>query len=243
MLKTEILFPEVANLYGDLENISYLKKCSDELEVITDSLTEEPYFVKNEPKLIYMGTMSESSQRLAAEKLAGYEGRIRELIDSGVHFLITGNAIEIFGDGIEYAGGERVKCLGIFDTYAKTDLNKRFNSLYLGEYSHKGAKMDIVGYKSQFSHSYYIGEQGDYAFMTKRGCGLNPEIMQEGLRKNNFIGTYIIGPVLVLNPLFTKALLSDIGVSKPKLAFEKEAIEAYRARLAEYSDEKRGFYY
>ena len=243
MIKIEILFPEVANLYGDLENISYLGKCSDEIEIIEDSLTEEPYFAKNEPALVYMGTMSESSQRLVAKKLAEYEGRLRELIDRGVHFLITGNALEIFGDRIETPEGETVKCLGIFDTYASLDLNKRFNSLYLGEYPDASGDIEIVGYKSQFSHSYNIGEQGGYAFMTKRGCGLNPGIMQEGIRKNNFIGTYIIGPLLVLNPLFTKSLLRSMGIEKPVLAFEEEAMEAYRVRLAEYSDEKRGFYY
>ena len=243
MIKIEILFPEVANLYGDLENISYLKKCSDEIEVVEDYLTEEPYFANNLPDLIYMGTMSESSQRLVTDKLGKYVERIRELIELGVHFLITGNAIEVFGDRIESADGEIFRCLGIFNTYAKLDLMKRFNSLYLGEYSGKYGDTIIVGYKSQFSHSCYTGVEECYAFMTKRGSGFNPEITEEGIKKNNFIGTYLIGPLLVLNPPFTEMLLRSIGIEEPKLAHAEAAMEAYLARVEEYSDVKRGFYY
>ena len=47
-MKVEIMFPEIANLYGDLQNIEYLKNSSADVEVINDSLTEEPYFVENQ---------------------------------------------------------------------------------------------------------------------------------------------------------------------------------------------------
>ena len=67
--------------------------------------------------------------------------------------------------------------------------------------------------------------------------------MGEGIRKNNFMGTYVIGPLLVLNPPFTKWLLKGIGAGDVKLAFEKEAMEAYEARVKEYSDPNTGFYY
>ena len=46
-MKIEVLFPEVANLYGDLSNIEYLKKClNDDVEIIETSLNDEPAFVK-----------------------------------------------------------------------------------------------------------------------------------------------------------------------------------------------------
>ena len=38
-MKIEVLFPEVANLYGDLSNIEYLKKClNNDVEIIETSL-------------------------------------------------------------------------------------------------------------------------------------------------------------------------------------------------------------
>ena len=60
-MKIEVLFPEVANLYGDLSNIEYLKKClNDDVEIIETSLNDEPAFVKqNDINLIFMAGMTE----------------------------------------------------------------------------------------------------------------------------------------------------------------------------------------
>ena len=33
-MKVEILFPEVCNLYGDLQNVYYLRRCCPELEIV-----------------------------------------------------------------------------------------------------------------------------------------------------------------------------------------------------------------
>ncbi|MBR5230027.1 MAG: hypothetical protein IKW01_04140 [Firmicutes bacterium] len=243
IIRIEVLFPEIANLYGDLENISYLKKSCPEIEVVETHLVGEPCFVEKTPDLIYMGTLTERGQRLAVEKLAQYKAKIVEMIDEGVHFLVTGNALEVFGGKITDTNGTEDCGLGIFPTYAKRNMMNRFNSLYLAKFVAEESEMDIVGYKSQFTHSYWDGENEGYVFDTIRGPGLNPGIMGEGVRRNNFFGTYVIGPVLVLNPPFAKWLLKEIGAGDVNLAFEKEAMEAYEARVAEYSNPDTGFYY
>ena len=63
-IRIEVLFPEIANLYGDLENIEYLKKSYPEVEVVETHLTGEPEFMKETPSLIYIGTLTEYGQRL-----------------------------------------------------------------------------------------------------------------------------------------------------------------------------------
>ena len=45
---------------------------------------------------------------------------------------------------------------------------------------------------------------------------------------------YLIGPILILNPLFTKKLIQMLGVEKPTIAFEKETMDAYEKRLEEF---------
>ena len=72
-----------------------------------------------------------------------------------------------------------------------------------------------------------------------RGRGINDECEFEGIRQNNFFGTYYIGPLLVLNPLFTKYLIKLLGIKGKKLAHEETAIEAYELKLNEFSDPKR----
>lgn len=252
-MKIEVLFPEIANLYGDLENISYLKKSCPEAEITETHLNDEPLFVSEKPALIYMGTMTESAQSLVIEKLAAYRDALKARIDDGTLFLITGNALEIFGMSISDKDGTEEKCLGFFPTASKRDMMNRFNSLYLGSFSEEeeaAESMTIVGYKSQFTHSYAeenaedcVYADFDALFESKRGPGLNPELAGEGIRKNNFMATYIIGPILVLNPPFAKYLLARMGVAEPKLAFEAAAAEAYEVRVREYEDPNTGFYY
>ena len=72
-----------------------------------------------------------------------------------------------------------------------------------------------------------------------RGSGLYKDFNKEGFRRNNLIATYIIGPFLVVNPLFTKEWLSDVAGKEIKLPFEELAMECYRTRLAEFKDESR----
>ena len=55
-MKAEILFPEVCNLYGDLQNIYYLKRCCPALEIIETDLHSKPRFLTEDVALVYMGS-------------------------------------------------------------------------------------------------------------------------------------------------------------------------------------------
>ena len=233
----EVLYPEVCNLYGDLMNIEYLKRSAGGFEVVNTSLKSEPYFASHDDvSLVYMGTMTEKSQELVLGALVPYKDRIRMLIDKGVPFLITGNALELFGEYIENEDGSRIECMGLYKTHAVRKMLERYNSLYVGKFG----DIDIVGFKSQFTHSY--GEF-DGLFDTVRGDGLNPGTKSEGIKDKNFFGTYIIGPLLVLNPPFTVFLLELMGVKGATAAYEEAAMDVYNHRLEEFMQPTRGLTY
>ena len=228
-LKIEILFPEFCNLYGDISNMKYLKKCMPKATFYETAFGEEPKFLKEQIDLIYLGPMTESMQEKVITKLKPYKKTMKELIDKNVIFLITGNALEIFGDYIENEDGSKIEALGIFNIYAKRDMLHRHNSLFIGEWEN----IEIVGFKSQFTMCY--GENAEnYFAKVEKGIGINKESNLEGIQKNNFIGTYLIGPILILNPLFTKKLIEKMGVKEPKVAFEEDAVAAYKQRLEEF---------
>ena len=236
-MKIEILFPEVCYLFGDLMNVEYLHRCIPEAEIIKTSLKSQPAFLNGDVDMVYMCSMTENAQQRVAEALRPYKQRIEALIDSGTVFLITGNAFEIFIKAIEDEDGSRTEMLGLFDLTAKRRMLSRHNSLYLGKFG----DMEIVGFKSQFAQAY--GNDGDALFETIRGVGRNPDVKPEGLRKNNFMATYVLGPLLILNPPFARYILELLGEGDQPLVFEKAAMEAYTLRLAEYKDPKRGFVY
>ncbi len=228
-LKIEILFPEFCNLYGDISNMKYLKKCLPNANFIETAFDEEPSFVKEKVDFIYLGPMTENMQEKVITKLKPYKERIEELIEENVIFLITGNAIEIFGKYIENEDGSKIEALGIFDIYAKRDMLHRHNSIFIGKWE----SIDIVGFKSQFTFAYGNNEENYFAKVEK-GIGLNKESKLEGIMKNNFIGTYLIGPILILNPLFTEKLLEKMGVNKENLAYAEDVKAAYNQRLEEF---------
>jgi len=228
-MKVEVLFPEFCNLYGDTQNMRYLKQCIPDAEFIETALDEEPKFVKEKVDLIYLGSMKERTQEKVIKKLLPYKEKIEELINNNTIFLFTGNALEVLGEYIENEEGTKIQALGIFNTYAKRDMMNRYNGKVLG----KIEEIEIVGFKATFSFSYGNNEN-EYFFKTEKGIGINKESKLEGIRRNNFIGTYLIGPILIINPLFTKYLMKLMGIENPELKFEKIAMEAYEARLSDF---------
>lgn len=219
----EVLYPELCNLYGDSANVRYLKACVPEAEIVYTDNRSQPRFVTEKVDLLYLGSMSEPSQVLAVRRLLPYVERLEEIIHQGTVVLCTGNATELLGLYIEDPDGHSEDMLGLYKFYAKRDMDHRHNSMFLGDFG----QIPIVGAKSQFSFLY--GEfPGDF-IRVKGGYGNNPEDGNEGFRDRNLFATYLLGPFLVLNPLFTKHLLGLLGVDRP-LAFEKEVMEAYAFR-------------
>lgn len=228
-MKIEVLFPEFGNLFGDNSNISYLRKCLPDAEIIETSINSKPAFIDEEINLIYLGPMSERAQEIVIQKLKPYKEKIEQLIQNNRAFLWTGNSIEILGKYIENEDGSKVEGLGIFDIYAKRDMMNRKNSNVIGRYE----DIEVVGFQSQFT-TIYGENKNNYFLELEVGMGINGESKLEGIKKNNFIGTYVIGPILILNPLFTKKVLKMMGIEEPKLALEEETMIAYEARLKEF---------
>ena len=230
-MKIEVLFPEVANLYGDLSNIEYLKKClNNDVEIIETSLNDEPAFVKQDDiNLIFMAGMTEKSQEIVIKKLKPYADRIEDLVAKNQVILLTGNAMEILGKFIENEDESQIRAVGLYHFYAHRDMMHRYSGYYLGK--HKD--IEIVGFKAQFTTTYGNNDEC-YFSETELGMGINISTKYEGVQKNNLIGTSILGPILILNPLFTKELLKTMGVENPKLAFEEEVMAAYNERLKKF---------
>ena len=213
-MKIEILYPERCNLYGDLANMDYLRKCLPQAEFAETPLGETPQFAREKVDMVYLGPMTEQAQEQVLEQLASWTERIVELVKQDVVFLCTGNALELFGEAILKEDGSRIPCLGLFPLTAQRDMMHRHNSVFLGSFE----AGPVTGFKSQFTTA--KTSSGELKlFGVEKGMGLN---------KN------LLGPLLINNPPFTKYLLSRLGVENPTLAFEKEVQAAYEKRLEDF---------
>ncbi len=229
----ELLYPCVAALYGEKGNIDYLKLAFKDAKFIETDMNSKPYFVDHDVDLIFMGPTTERFQKIIIEKLLPYKKRLIELIENNVHFLITGNAFELFGTKIIEEDGNEIPALDIFPFYSKQDLMHRFNSYVLADYN----GYEFVGFKSQFTRVYPTSDLPVWLTL-KRGIGFNKDLDPEGIKYYNFYGTHCLGPILVMNPIFTKAFLKDIGYKNEVIPFEEDLLEAYYKRVIEFKDEK-----
>ena len=233
MSKTiELLYPDFCNIYAESYSVEYLEKCTDKVSVIRTMNHDKPAFVDKDVDMIYLGCSPERKQEQIIELLRPYTARIKELIAKGTIFLITGNAIEIFGQ--EIRDDERViPALGLYDFYSVRKMqDERHNSQYVGSFHDTdGTELTLLGHRSQFSFSYGDFDKNKFLDI-EIGIGMNPETKLEGIRDNNFFATYSLGPYLILNPYFAKYLLGKMGIND-NLAFEQEIIESYNYRLQE----------
>ena len=235
-MKIEILYPEIANLYGDLYNAEYLAR-SCGAEIVRTKLGERPRFTQEDIALVSLSGTTERGQEIVRDALRPWVEALDRRTEQGGVTLVTGNALEIFGEYILLDDGSKIPMLGRFPIHSERHLLSRYNALYLGELE----GMKIVGFKGQFGHS--NGENGAGLFRTIRGAGLNPENPAEGIREGNLMMTYLLGPITVLNPPFTRYLLSLMGVEDPRPALEKTAMEVYERRVRDFEDPKRGYEY
>jgi hypothetical protein len=238
-LTIEMLFPEIANLHGDNFNIGYLSQCRPDAQIVRTSLTDRPAFVSGPVDLVYLGPLTELGQRKAIERLAPHRDRIEAMIQAGTSFLFTHNALEILGTRVRNDEmGYDIAGVGVFEFESTLSMFGRYNGKVTGIAPEAGAEHPIVGYKSQFSM--VTGADSLDGFLTAdRGIGRNAATALEGVRRNNFLGTSLIGPILIANPHLTRGLLARLDPnSEPILAHEALALAAYEARLADFRDER-----
>ena len=230
-MKIEVLFPEVCNLFGDLFNVKYLEACLPQAQRVDTPLAGEPLFLREVPALVYMGPMSERTQEKVIQKLLPYRARLKELIEGGTAFLLTGNAVEVLGEHIENEDGSRIQGLGLLPVTARRDMMHRHNSVFLGSWQGE----EVIGFKSQFTMA-APGEGAQGLFPVKKGVGLNKSCGFEGLRREKLFATYLLGPVLVLNPCFAKSVLEAMGAGGTELAYGEAVREAYAQRVKDFHE-------
>lgn len=230
----EVLFPEFGTQAGDNGNEMYLRACLPDSTFVSDAPGERPFFADAEPSLIVMGGMSECQQEMAIESLMPFRDRLNSLVEAGVPMLFAGSAPDILAREILNPDGTSIRGLAILDCKVSRDMPSRYHDVNVGLFEPgNGARpIEIVGYKIQFTQV-YGSNTNSYFLKDEVGFGLNRETKLEGFRRNNLIATWLIGPLLPLNPDFARWLLDLIGCADVELPFETQARSSFDWRIKE----------
>ncbi len=202
-IKIAHLYYDLMNYYGEQGNVLALKTSIEyagfKVNIKTLSVDDEIDFEKYD--IFYMGMGTKRNQEIVRKDILKYKDKIENVIDKKM-FIMTGNSYELFGKKIDDK-----KCLGIFNFESKT------TDRIVGEQVFKSdiIKQTIIGFQNRFSSN---NIKDDYLFEVIKGTGNDSESKVEGIHKNNFFGTYLLGPILIRNPYFKDALLKYIGIDK-----------------------------
>lgn len=220
------LFYDLMNLYGENGNIRYLEKKLEEQNIKTEIhfLSLEDKIDYDKYDLYYIGTGSEDNLKLIIENMSKQKEDIKKAIDNNKYFIVTGNAIEVFAKNN----------LNIFEYEI---INEEFR--IVGEQYYKSNNLDkiIVGFQNRNTS---IINCKDNIFEIIKGTGYNPNSKYEGIKRNNFFGTYLLGPILVRNPYLCDEIIKEIckNIKQDYKETNKEEY-AYKA----YEEYLKNFYY
>lgn len=201
-MKIAYLYYDFLNLYGEsgnikiIENILKQNKIKYQIELL--SLNDELQFENYD--LVYIGSGTESNQAKALEHLKKYEKDILKYIDDNKFMLVTGNSLDMFFK--EIIDDKKYKGLNVFDYTVKRG-KRKMNEVYTNSLV---TNKKILGF---INNNSYVEIE-------------NNLFEDDGIRKNNFFGTYILGPILVRNPEFLKYFLNNLLNKKIKYDLKLE---------------------
>lgn len=204
------LYPELMNLYGERGNIMMLERrlveCGAEVAVINVAAGE--MIQLDGIDLVYMGCGTESASLKALECLKPYKKELLAYIEAGKVMLLTGNALELFGESIS-TDGNTVDGLGIFTYKVERTLKKRF----LGDciFTMSGFDSKVIGFVNKCSK---LSGVTSPLFNVEMGLGNDNKVSTEGFIHKNVYATSLIGPLLVRNPHLLKYIMSTLYTIK-----------------------------
>lgn len=223
------LYYDLLNLYGESGNLKILKnhltKQGLNVKILYLTIKDDLDFTKYD--LIIMSAGTDNNQLVILKHLLKYKRDIIKAIENNKFFLITGNALNLFGKYILTKNQEKIKCLDIFDFVAAQFNERTVNDALFFD---KETNDYIIGFQNQ--NTKLIKEEKYSLFDVIIGDGIFINTKVEGVHFNNFYGTYLIGPILARNPKFTENFVRKLILNKnPNFKFKnfdfKFEIDAY----------------
>lgn len=231
-IKIAHLYYDLMNLYGENGNVKCLKKylSSQNINVEISYLTKDDNIDFSNYDIFYIGSGNNENFQIVLEDLKKYKKVLKNIINEKF-FIITGNALNLFGK--KYINEDKIiECLNLLD-YSSKETKKRF----VGEQLYKTPliKEKIIGFENRSSMLIDIKESS--LFESINGFGNDKYSKFEGIKYNNFYGTYLLGPLLIRNPYFTNYLIRNICLkfnlefNDVKDELEIKAYEEYKSNF------------
>lgn len=201
------MYPDLLNLYGDRGNIlalAYrLKARNIGYEIKEIKVGQKINF--DDIDILFLGGGSDREQKIVAEDLSKRKENLHKAVEDGMVLLSICGGYQLLGKYYKTGTGEIIPGLGILDIWTEAG-NKRLIGNIIIETEIKNKKVTMVGFENH-SGKTYLGKNVKPLGKVLSGYGNNGEDKLEGAVYKNTFGTYLHGPILPKNPMFSDFLI------------------------------------
>ena len=211
-LKIASLYYDILNTYGDIGNVIIFEKLlkDNKLDYEIFNITLNDNLDISDFDFVFIGGGTDNSQKLIYQDLIKRKKQFENILKNNGFILAICGAYQLFGKEYVCLNGEVIPGVNIFNYYTIAN-KKRANGKIIIDSKQLNTK--IVGYENHAGYTYNIENNLGNTLL---GIG-NNETKTEGFLQKNFLGTYVHGPLLSLNPEIAKYMLEQVLNNKYKL--------------------------
>lgn len=204
-LKIAHLYPDLLNLYGDMGNITTIKKRCEwrNIEIQVDSVYGDEKVNFTDYDLIFLGGGSDREQLLVRDKLFAMKKEISSYVNDGGVLLAVCGGYQLLGSYYKLEK-ETIQGLEILDIQTEIGKTRLISDVVL-ESEEFGT---IVGFENHGGRTNINGHKplGKVLY----GSGNNGTDKKEGVVYKNVIATYLHGSLLPKNPVLADHIIKKM---------------------------------
>lgn len=218
-IKIAWMYYDLLELYGDRGNIRVLENIlkNNQIDFIVDKITINMEKDISDYDLIFLGGGTDLSQQILKEDLKYKKQEFLNVIEQGGFILTICGGYQMFGKYYLDAHQNKLKGLGIFDYYTESGINRCIGNLKIKTKlkDDQGKYIEVIGFENHGGQTKNIDLNNIFGEVIY-GHGNEYNSSYEGYMTENFLGTYIHGPLLPKNPLIAKHIIQNIFKNKYK---------------------------
>ncbi len=220
IFKIAWMYYDLLELYGDKGNlrvIEYiLNKNQIEYQIDKITINEVDKDISNYD-FVFLGGGSDQNQLIIEEDLKLRKKQFKNVLENNGFILTICGGYQFFGEYYLDAHNNKMEGLGIFDYYTQAGSKRCIGNIKeITNFELDGKKMEIVGFENHSGETKNIKPEDSFSKIIK-GHGNEYGGQYEGFKTNNFIGTYVHGPLLPKNPLLAKYIIQKVLEQKYKI--------------------------
>jgi lipid II isoglutaminyl synthase (glutamine-hydrolysing) len=202
------LYPEQMNIYADRGNIMLLRRRCEWRGIGFKYAAAGPG-ASLDPEahdFVYVGGGQDRDQRIVAADLVGTKQRaLAEAVDDGAVLLAVCGGYQLLGHSYQL-GDERIEGLGLADLETVREPGPRLIGNVEIEVDLGVGPRRLAGFENHGGRT-YLGTDAIPLGRVIKGFGNNGNDGNEGVHRNNMIGTYLHGPLLPKNAWLADRLI------------------------------------